>query len=106
MSPTPWISLALVLGLLVVPKPMESARILGLFPHPGESHFYFFEPILRQLDAVGHEVHIISHFEMKNVSTNFQNILVSRPGSTHNSVSLEVCNNSFNSTSLFSLALK
>lgn len=91
MNKPSWISLALILGLLV-PEPTDSARILGLFPHHGESHFYFFEPILRALDAAGHEVHIVSHFEMANVSKSFQNILVSRPGSTHNSVSLEVSN--------------
>lgn len=41
-------------------------KILGLFPHPGKSHFYFFQPILRELAGRGHDVTVISPFPDKN----------------------------------------
>lgn len=88
MFKTMWGYVLLALSLGTVP--LESARILGLFPHPGESHFVFFEPILRALDSAGHEVHNVAHFEMKNVSSRFQNIIVSNPGSSKNAVDLSV----------------
>lgn len=88
LNPT-WCSLVLVMSMACV-VPMDSARILGIFPHHGESHFVFFEPILRALDDAGHEVHVISHFELSNVSSQFQNIVVSKPGSSKNAVDLAV----------------
>lgn len=78
----------IVLAILVLP--LDSARILGLFPHAGESHFVFFEPILRALDNAGHDVHIIGHFEVKNVSSGFRNIIVHNPGSSKNAIDLGV----------------
>jgi glucuronosyltransferase len=37
-------------------------RILGLFPHPGLSHFHFFQPVMKALVEAGHEVTVVSHF--------------------------------------------
>lgn len=84
-----WSSVLFAL-LAAVIVPSQGARILGLFPHHGESHFVFFEPILRALDDAGHEVHIISHFELKNMSSRFQNTIVQNPGSSKNAVDLSV----------------
>lgn len=89
MLKTTWCSLLITLAVITVP-PTDSARILGIFPHHGESHFVFFEPVLKALDNAGHEVHVISHFELTNVSSRFQNIVVSKPGSSKNAVDLAV----------------
>ncbi|XP_055597965.1 UDP-glucosyltransferase 2-like [Uranotaenia lowii] len=40
----------------------SGSRILGLFPHPGLSHFKVFQPIMRGLAEAGHEVTVISYF--------------------------------------------
>ena len=69
---------------------LEASRILGIFVHPGESHFIFFEPILKALDDAGHEVHIISHFEVKNASDRLKQIIVTNPGSSRDRVNLNV----------------
>ncbi|XP_055551136.1 UDP-glycosyltransferase UGT5-like [Wyeomyia smithii] len=37
-------------------------RILGLFPHPGLSHFKVFYPIMRELAQAGHQVSVVSYF--------------------------------------------
>ncbi|XP_055637869.1 UDP-glycosyltransferase UGT5-like [Toxorhynchites rutilus septentrionalis] len=37
-------------------------RILGLFPHPGLSHFKVFQPIMRGLADAGHQVVAVSYF--------------------------------------------
>ncbi|XP_053696923.1 UDP-glycosyltransferase UGT5-like [Sabethes cyaneus] len=37
-------------------------RILGLFPHPGLSHFKVFQPIMRELAQAGHQVSVASYF--------------------------------------------
>lgn len=84
------ILITLAATALVAIQPVHCARILGVFPHAGESHFIFFEPILKALDSAGHDVHIIAHFEVRNVSSRFQNILISNPGSSKNAVDLEV----------------
>lgn len=89
MLKTTWCSLLITLAVITVPL-TDSARILGIFPHHGESHFVFFEPILKALDNAGHDVHVISHFELTNVSSRFQNIVVSKPGSSKNAVDLAV----------------
>lgn len=80
------------LALTLATCQLECARILGLFPHHGESHYVFFEPILKALDEAGHEVHNVGHFEMKNVSSRFRNIIVTNPGSSKNAVDLSVNN--------------
>lgn len=66
-------------------------RILGLFPHPGLSHFHYFHPIMRALAEAGHDVTVVSHFPNKPPMDNYKDELLSDPkdGLT-NSVSLDV----------------
>ncbi|XP_012271236.1 UDP-glucuronosyltransferase 2B2 [Orussus abietinus] len=37
-------------------------NILGIFGHPGKSHFDFFRPLLIELARRGHDVTVVSHF--------------------------------------------
>lgn len=47
-------------------------RILGLFPHPGVSHYQFFHPVMKALAEAGHEVTVVSHFPKKEVIENYK----------------------------------
>ena len=47
-------------------------RILGLFPHPGISHYQFFHPVMKALAEAGHEVTVVSHFPTKEVIENYR----------------------------------
>ncbi|KAF2881521.1 hypothetical protein ILUMI_24655 [Ignelater luminosus] len=49
-------------------------KILGLFPHPGKSHFDAFRPLLKALAEKGHEVTVISYFPQKNPMKNYKDI--------------------------------
>lgn len=44
----------------------NALRVLGLFPHPGSSHFQVFHPVMRSVAAAGHDVTVISYFPDKN----------------------------------------
>ncbi|GLV33061.1 UDP-glycosyltransferase family 36 member D1 [Carabus blaptoides fortunei] len=59
MSPAPTLLLTVVFGLL---STASALNILGLFPHPGKSHFDVFEPLLQALASKGHNLTVISHF--------------------------------------------
>ncbi|XP_049533781.1 UDP-glucosyltransferase 2-like isoform X1 [Anopheles darlingi] len=65
----------LVLSLLVFIVPSDDAyRILGLFPHPGLSHFKVFYPVMRGLAEVGHNVTVVSYFPDKDPLPNYQDL--------------------------------
>lgn len=42
--------------------PVNSYRMLGIFPHPGRSHVDVFVPIMEALALKGHHVTVVSHF--------------------------------------------
>lgn len=66
-------------------------RILGLFPHPGLSHFHFFHPIMRTLAEAGHEVTVVSHFPNDPPMENYKDELLSNvQDGLKNSVSIDV----------------
>ncbi|XP_022814630.1 UDP-glucuronosyltransferase 2B1-like isoform X2 [Spodoptera litura] len=50
---------------------VQSARILGLFPHTGKSHQMVFDPLLRTLAERGHDVTVVSFFPIKNPPANY-----------------------------------
>lgn len=82
--------LVLLAFLAAVPTTTESLRILGLFPHPGHSHFHFFHPIMRALAQHGHNVTVVSHFPDTNPVPGYKDLpLIGLPIST-NSISLDV----------------
>jgi glucuronosyltransferase len=68
--------LAIALLLFVLPV-VTSYRILGLFPHPGISHFHFFQPVMKALAEAGHEVTVVSHFPEKDPPQNYKDIPLS-----------------------------
>ncbi|XP_053692404.1 UDP-glycosyltransferase UGT5-like [Sabethes cyaneus] len=75
--------------VLLVLSNVESYKILGLFPHPGISHHYFFDPVLKGLAAAGHEVTVVSHFPSPNPPSNFTDLKLEGVELLINSVSFE-----------------
>ncbi|XP_045495180.1 UDP-glycosyltransferase UGT5-like [Colias croceus] len=51
-----------------------SARILGLFPHPGKSHQMVFDPLLRELAERGHDVTVATFFPIENRTSNYKEV--------------------------------
>ncbi|KAH8282268.1 hypothetical protein KR054_006503 [Drosophila jambulina] len=49
----------------------EAAQILGLFQHPGKSHFDFFRPIFLALAERGHNVSMYSYFPLEKPVANY-----------------------------------
>lgn len=76
--------------ILLIINSVNSLKILGLFSHPGESHFYFFHPIMRDLAEAGHDVTVVSHFPDPNPLPNYIDLKLPETGTSTNSVHLEV----------------
>ncbi|KAM3963661.1 UDP-glycosyltransferase UGT5-like isoform 2-T2 [Aphomia sociella] len=53
---------------------VNTARILGLFPHSGKSHQMAFEPLLKTLAQRGHHVTVASMFPTKTRSANYTDV--------------------------------
>ncbi|XP_068632420.1 UDP-glycosyltransferase UGT5-like isoform X1 [Battus philenor] len=66
--------IAFVLTALACPGPGHSARILGLFPHFGKSHYMVFQPLLRTLAERGHQVTTVSFFPLENPPQNYTDV--------------------------------
>ncbi|KAH8329472.1 hypothetical protein KR074_011519 [Drosophila pseudoananassae] len=66
-----------------------SLKVLGLFPHPGVSHFHFFHPIMEGLAEAGHEVSVVSHFPNKNPVARYKDFTLSGVDKLTNSVDLK-----------------
>lgn len=69
----------------------ETIRVLGVFPHPGQSHFHFFHPIMRGLADAGHDVTVVSYFPDSKAPANYKDLPLSDVATLKNSVDLEVC---------------
>lgn len=65
-------------------------RILGLFPHPGISHFQFFHPVMKALAEAGHEVTVVSHFPSKQKIENYKDEPLTGKQDLINFVTLDV----------------
>ncbi|XP_069672948.1 UDP-glucosyltransferase 2-like [Periplaneta americana] len=52
------------------------ARILGLFPYNGRSHFIMYEALLKALATRGHQVDVLSHFPQKTRLENYTDLNV------------------------------
>lgn len=65
-------------------------KILGLFPHPGVSHFHFFQPIMQGLAEAGHEVSVVSHFPAKIPTARYKDFPLTGIEKLTNSVDLKV----------------
>lgn len=87
------LKLLISICLLIVaaaPTTTNSYRILGLFPHPGVSHFHFFHPIMRELAAAGHNVTVISHFPDAKAPKNYKDLPLTGMDTLTNAVDLDV----------------
>lgn len=82
-----------VLLITMVIPPSSHLRILGLFPHPGLSHFNFFHPIMLGLADAGHDVTVVSHFSDLHAPANYKNVIIGDETPMVNSVNLEVSRN-------------
>ncbi|XP_058056928.1 UDP-glycosyltransferase UGT5-like [Anopheles bellator] len=93
MATSRWFA-TLLAALVVVsgyrPHTADAYKVLGLFPHPGQSHFHFFEPILKGLAAAGHEVTVVSHFPDKSPPPNYVDVPLEGMTSLSDSVSFEL----------------
>lgn len=68
----------------------ESAKILGLFPYPGKSHYVMFEVLMKGLADRGHEVFVYSHFPQKKPIPHFTDVsLVGSIPSVVNAIPLD-----------------
>lgn len=63
-----------LLLLFSVLSPCLCLNILGLFPHPGKSHFDVFEPLLKALAERGHNLTVIGHFPLKTPLPQYKDI--------------------------------
>ncbi|KAH8419277.1 hypothetical protein KR222_003824 [Zaprionus bogoriensis] len=63
--------LTLIFGLSLAATSSEAAQILGLFAHPGKSHFDFFRPIFVALAQRGHNITMYSYFPLKQPQPNY-----------------------------------
>jgi glucuronosyltransferase len=76
--------------LLIFCCTTNSHRILGLFPHPGISHFQFFHPVMKALAEAGHEVTVVSQFPSKQPIENYRDEPLSGKSDLTNFVNLDV----------------
>lgn len=66
-----WKMLLALVALLFGLAGTDSAQILGLFAHPGKSHFDFFRPIFTGLAERGHNISMYSYFPLKQPMVNY-----------------------------------
>ncbi|XP_062549714.1 UDP-glycosyltransferase UGT5-like [Armigeres subalbatus] len=60
--------------LLLLVASSEGARILGVLPPGGKSHFYIGAGYMKALAEAGHDVTVISSFPLKNPPKNYRDI--------------------------------
>ncbi|XP_030764407.1 UDP-glucuronosyltransferase 2C1-like [Sitophilus oryzae] len=56
--------------LLLCGKSVESAKILGVFPMPGGSHYILASKLMKGLAEAGHDITIITPYKLKDVPKN------------------------------------
>uniref|UniRef100_A0A1B0DEG4 UDP-glucuronosyltransferase n=1 Tax=Phlebotomus papatasi TaxID=29031 RepID=A0A1B0DEG4_PHLPP len=71
----------------------HSFRILGLFPHAGESHYQIFQPIMKALAEAGHEVTVLSHFPERSNITGLRVLVIDEHKSLMNAMDLALFEN-------------
>lgn len=60
----------IVVLTILLPCFVQSARILGIFPSPGKSHFFLGQALMKALAEKGHDVTIVSAFGEKTPPKN------------------------------------
>lgn len=67
-----------------------SYNILALFHHPGQSHFAFFEPLLRGLAEKGHNLTVLGYFPLKDPPENYHDVVMEANVPLRNEMDLKV----------------
>lgn len=69
----------LIVFLLVLVS-VESLKILGVFAHPGRTHFEVFRPLLEALAHRGHELTVIGYFPSQKKLPRYKDLVLKYPG--------------------------
>uniref|UniRef100_A0A182JNW2 UDP-glucuronosyltransferase n=1 Tax=Anopheles christyi TaxID=43041 RepID=A0A182JNW2_9DIPT len=93
--------ITVLLIVLTLASSVHGYRILGLFPHPGLSHFKVFHPIMRGLANDGHHVTVVSYFPDANPVPNYQDLRFEGQKILTNAFSLEVWRTDFTGRTFF-----
>lgn len=83
-------TLALLFWITIALGSANGARILGLFIHPGPSHFYSFYPVMNALAEKGHEVTSWSYFKVKNPHPNYHELIIEGTPVINSSIEFDV----------------
>lgn len=65
--------IAFCLFLIIIES--DGYRILAVFPFNSRSHNNMFEGVTKALARRGHQVDVVTHFELKNPSKNYKTII-------------------------------
>lgn len=79
----------LMIMTMVISK-CSNLQILGLFPHPGASHFRSVHPILVGLAEAGHDVIVVGHYPDPHPVSNYKDLIIEGEKSMLNSIDLAV----------------
>lgn len=71
-----------VLIFIVIFASASSYKILGIFEHPGRSHFEVFKPLLVALAERGHEVTTLGYFPSKTKIPRYKDVVLKFPGNS------------------------
>ncbi|XP_051166485.1 UDP-glucosyltransferase 2-like isoform X2 [Leptopilina boulardi] len=72
MSSLNFLTIGLIIITIINCKINDGARILGIFPLQGSSHFVMCERLMKLLAKNGHQVDVISHFPLKEPFPNYK----------------------------------
>lgn len=82
-----------ILSILIISMLISrslSLQILGLFPHPGASHFRSAHAILLGLAKAGHNVTVVSHYPDRSAPNNYEDLVIEGEKPMLNSIDLAV----------------
>lgn len=65
-------------GELLENPPEKQINILAFLPSDGNGHFFGFKPLLEKLVTRGHNVTLVSPYELDNVKQSYQYIKVEK----------------------------
>lgn len=76
--------------LLISSHATDAFNILGIFIHPGKSHFDMFHPMVLGLAENGHNMTVISMFPEKNPTPNYRDVTLKTMDGLKDGVDLNV----------------
>lgn len=87
----------LIFSLVFSCLPVQSYKILGVFPFPSKSHYALIDPIMVKLAEKGHSVSLYSPYSQRNPVANLRefslaNCLLSKPSDDMSTMSIDRMN--------------